>query len=164
MADGEDSAQQRPTTSLINDAKAGNLSIRMDLDKFVYIDRDCDFFKGSIRNAQRILNEISRQPHWGLGEDHTADGDRDLVSAKTMVARWKSKARGEAGGNSFYDQLDSHWQTVDDFQTLFRTVREQMTASDEAQAAKYKQLESSLPPQAPAPERWLGAGPVAEFR
>jgi len=164
MADGGNQTPARPLTSLINDAKAGNLSVRMDLDKFVYLDRDCDFFKTQIQRVQNIMNDISRQTHWGLGEDYVAEGDRDLVSAKTMVARWKGKAKGANDGNSFYDILSSHWQTIDDFQTLFRTVREQMTAHDDAQAAKYRQLEASLPQQAPAPERWLGAGPVSEFR
>lgn len=164
MADGGSQTPQRPLTGLIADAKSGNLSVRMDLDKFVYLDRDCNYFKLQIRKIQTQLDEISQQKHWGLGEDHVADGARDLVSAKTMVARWKSKARGAGGENSFYDQLDSHWQTIDDFQTLFRAVREQMIGEDQAQAAKYKQLESTLAQQAPAPERWLGAGLVSEFQ
>ena len=153
MADGQDSTAQRPLTNLINDAKSGSLSIRMDLDKFVYIDRDCTTFKTQIQVIQRLMRDISRQEHWGLGEDHVASGDRDLVSAKTMVARWKSKAMGAQDGNSVHKILDSHWQTIDDFQTLFRTIREQMTAHDQEQAAKYKQLEASLPQQAPAPQR-----------
>ena len=70
-----------------------------------------------------------------------------------MVARWKSKAMGAKDKNSVYDILGSHYQTIDDFQTLFRTIREQMTAHDQEQAAKYKQLEASLPQQAPAPQR-----------
>ncbi|MQY21632.1 hypothetical protein NRB20_47450 [Nocardia sp. RB20] len=60
---------------------------------------------------------------------------------------------GAQDKNSVYDILTSHRETVDDFQTLFRTIREQMTAHDEAQAAKYKKLEADLPQQAPAPER-----------
>jgi len=156
------SSQQRPVAALIEEAKAGNLSVRMDLDKFVHLDRDCNYFKTQIRKIQTVLDEISQQKHWGYGESYVAKGVLDLVSSKTMVARWRSKAEG--GSNSFYAALDSHWQTVDDFQTLFRTVREQMTAHDEAQAAKYKQLESSLPQQAPAQERLLGAGFVTESR
>ncbi|WP_067894056.1 hypothetical protein [Nocardia vaccinii] len=125
----------------------------MDLDKFVYLDRDCTFFKNQIRTIQGLVQEISHQDHWGLGEDHAAKGDLDLVSAKTMVARWKSKAKGAKDKNSVYDILGSHYQTIDDFQTLFRTIREQMTAHDQEQAAKYKQLEANLPQQAPAPQR-----------
>ncbi|WP_157186316.1 hypothetical protein [Nocardia jiangxiensis] len=148
-----DDGDQRPLTGLINAAKAGNLSVRMDLDKFVYLDRDCTFFKNQIQQIQRTMQDVSRQSHWGVGEDHVPNGGRDLVSAKTMVERWRSKAAGAKDGNSVHTILDSHWQTVDDFQTLFRTIREQITAHDQAQAAKYKQLEASLPQQAPAPER-----------
>lgn len=153
MSTDSDTSEQRPVTGLIDQAKAGNLSIRMDLDKFVYIDRDCTYFKTHIRNIQTVIRTISQQQHWGLGEDHVAKGDLDLISAKTMVARWKSKAMGAKDGNSVHAILDSHWQTIDDFQTLFRTIREQMTAHDQEQAAKYKQLEASLPQQAPAPQR-----------
>ncbi|MBY8860818.1 hypothetical protein K7711_30390 [Nocardia sp. CA2R105] len=153
MADNQDPATQRPLTNLINDAKSGSLSISMDLDKFVYIDRDCNTFKLQIQRIQQLMREVSRQTHWGLGEDYAAKGDKDLVSAKTMVSRWKSKSEGAKDGNSAYDILDSHYKTIDDFQTLFRTIREQMTAHDQEQAAKYKQLEASLPQQAPAPQR-----------
>ncbi len=157
MADGTQPAASRPLASLITDAKEGRLSIRMDLEKFVYIDRDCDYFIIQIRKIKQNMDDISRQPHWGLGEDFPPGGDRDLVSAKTMVNRWKNKSRSGNGSNNFYDTLESHIQTVQDFQTLFRTVREQMTDHDSAQAAKYKQLESSLPQQNPEPLRALGA-------
>ncbi|MQY24392.1 hypothetical protein [Nocardia macrotermitis] len=153
MADDKDSTTQRPLTGLINDAKAGNLTIRMDLDSFVHIDRDCTLFKAQIRVVQRRMREISRQEHWGLGEDYVAKGGKDLISAKTMVARWRAKAEGQKDGNSVYAILDSHYQTVDDFQTLFRTIREQITDHDTTQAAKYKQLEASLPQEAMAPQR-----------
>src|SRR5262245_41322505 len=123
MTDGTQPAAWRPVTNLINDAKDGKLGLRMDLEKFVYLDRDCDYFKGRIRSIQRAVDEVSQMKHWGLGDDFVKDGDRDLVSAKTMVSRWKLKSRGAKDGNSFYDILESHWQTVDAFQTLFRTVR-----------------------------------------
>lgn len=152
-----DQSESCPLTGLINDAKDGTLDLRMDLEKFVHIDRDCEYFKGRIRVIQRSMQDVSRQQHWGLGEDFTKDGDRDLVSAKTMVKRWKNKSKTADGSNNFYDILESHWQTVDDFQTLFRTVRRQITDHDTAQAAEYKQLESSLPQQSPQPLRALGA-------
>ncbi|NKY88841.1 hypothetical protein [Nocardia veterana] len=77
------------------------------------------------------------------------------MSAKTMVKRWREKSRGSENG--VWEVLDSHLQTVDDFQTLFRTIREQMTAQDESLAARYAELEKSLPQQNPAPQRLLGA-------
>jgi hypothetical protein len=142
--------------ALIDAAKEGKLTVRMDLEKFVYADRDCNFFKQQITQIQRILEQISQQQHWGLGEDYAANSDRDLVSSKVMVKRWREKAQGAP--NNLHGTLDSHWQTVDDFQTLFRTVREKITGVDTDQAARYKQLEQSLPQQNPAPQRWLGAG------
>ncbi|MBF6174656.1 hypothetical protein [Nocardia blacklockiae] len=133
----------------------------MDLEKFVYIDRDCTFFKDSIRKIQQRMTLIAQQQHWGLGEGHVADGDRDLISAKTMVGRWRQKAHGSP--NSVHAVLESHWQTVDDFQTLFRTIRENITGVDTDAAAHYRDLEATLPQQNPAPQRWLGAGLPFEF-
>ncbi len=101
------------------------------------------------------MTRVSQQDHWGLGEGHVPDDGRDLVSAKTMVKRWREKSRGSENG--VWEVLDSHLQTVDDFQTLFRTIREQMTAQDESLAARYAELEKSLPQQNPAPQRLLGA-------
>ncbi|AHH21068.1 hypothetical protein NONO_c62980 [Nocardia nova SH22a] len=146
---------QSPVKALIDDARAGRLSVRMDLEKFVYLDRDCNFFKLGIRNIQQLMTQVSQQEHWGLGEGHVPDDGRDLVSSKTMVKRWREKSRGSE--NSVYAVLDSHFQTVDDFQTLFRAIREQITAQDQDLAAQYKQLEATLPQQSPAPQRLLGA-------
>ncbi|MBF4999775.1 hypothetical protein IRT45_21775 [Nocardia sp. BSTN01] len=154
-ADDAKPPAQRPLAGLIEEAKAGRLNVRMDLEKFVYIDRDCNFFKENISAIQQLMTLVSNQTHWGLGEDHVADGERDLVSSKTMVKRWREKAQGSA--NSVYSVLDTHFQTVSDFQTLFRTIREQMAAQDQATAARYRELEKTLPQQNPAPQRLLGA-------
>ncbi|ATL67390.1 hypothetical protein [Nocardia terpenica] len=155
MAGDEKTPPPRPLANLIGEAKAGSLTVRMDLEKFVYLDRDCNFFKENIRKVQQLMTQVSQQKHWGLGEDHVPDGERDLISAKTMVKRWRDKAQGTE--NSVHTVLESHWQTVDDLQTLFRTVRERMTANDEQQAARYRELEATLPQQNPAPQKLLGA-------
>ncbi|WP_024805461.1 hypothetical protein [Nocardia sp. BMG51109] len=163
-ADGEPpTTSGRPLTSLVSEAKEGRLTVRMDLEKFVYIDRDCNFFKLQIQQIQTIMDQISQQDHWGLGEDHQADGDRDLVSAKTMVARWRQKAKGAQNGNSVHEVLGAHWKTIDDFQTLFRTAREKITGIETDAAAQYKQLESTLPQQNPPAQKWLGAGLSFDF-
>ncbi|MBO0854290.1 MAG: hypothetical protein J2P18_11025 [Nocardia sp.] len=155
MADNDRGQPQGQLSGLIDQAKSGALGVRMDLERFVYVDRDCEFFKKQIRAVQRLMLLVSQQDHWGLGEHYVPENGRDLVSAKTMVARWREKSRGTP--NSFYEILESHYNTVDDFQTLFRTIRERMTAQDQASAARYKQLEATLPQQAPPPQKMLGA-------
>ncbi|MFQ6397683.1 hypothetical protein ACLMAJ_30095 [Nocardia sp. KC 131] len=143
----DDKSPATPLANLISDAREGRLSVRMDLEKFVYIDRDCDYFKDQIRQIQRTMTQVSRQEKWGLGEGYLAQGDRDLFSAKTMVHRWREKSQGSE--NSVYAVMESHHKVIEDFQTLFRTVRERITSVDTDQAAKYQDLEANLPKQAP---------------
>ncbi|MGW4769672.1 hypothetical protein ACWEO2_16705 [Nocardia sp. NPDC004278] len=147
MAD-DDKSSATPLANLITEAHEGRLTIRMDLEKFVYIDRDCEYFKDQIRQIQRVMTQISRQEKWDLGEGFHAQDDRDLISAKTMVKRWRQKSQGSE--NSVYEVMESHYKVIEDFQTLFRTVRERITGVDTEQAAKYQDLEANLPQQAPA--------------
>ncbi|MET8878591.1 hypothetical protein [Nocardia sp. NPDC004604] len=137
-----------PLANLITEAREGRLTIRMDLEKFVYIDRDCEYFKDQIRDIQTTMTQIAQQDKWGLGEGFASQGDRDLISAKTMVKRWREKSRGSQNG--VYEVMESHYKVIEDFQTLFRTVRERITGVDTEQAAKYQDLEANLPQQAPA--------------
>ena len=146
----DDKTPASPLANLINEAREGRLSVRMDLEKFVYIDRDCEYFKGVIRQIQTIMTGISRQDKWDLGEHFTPQGERDLVSGKTMVKRWREKSQSTQNQNSVYAVMESHYKVIEDFQTLFRTVRERMTSVDTDQAARYQDLEGSLPQQPPA--------------
>ncbi|WP_433758782.1 hypothetical protein [Nocardia sp. CA-135398] len=146
MAD--DTTTASPLANLITEAREGRLTIRMDLEKFVYIDRDCEYVKDVILKIQRTMTEVSQQDKWGLGEGFPTQGDRDLISAKTMVKRWREKSRGSE--NSVYAVMESHYKIIEDFQTLFRTVRERLTGVDTEQATKYQDLEANLPQQPPA--------------
>ncbi|MEV6139398.1 hypothetical protein AB0L63_25770 [Nocardia sp. NPDC051990] len=150
----DDTTSASPLANLITEAREGRLTIRMDLEKFVYIDRDCEYFKDVILKIQRTMTEISQQDKWGLGESFTPQSDRDLISAKTMVRRWRNKSRtldnSTNSDNSVYAVMESHYKVIEDFQTLFRTVRERITSVDTEQAAKYQDLEANLPQQAPA--------------
>lgn len=140
--------EKTPLANLITEASEGRLTIRMDLEKFVYIDRDCEYFKSVIRLIQGTMTDISNQEKWDLGEGFHAQADRDLISAKTMVKRWREKSQGSE--NSVYAVMESHYKVIEDFQTLFRIVRERITGVDTEQAAKYQDLVANLPQQAPA--------------
>ncbi|WP_063046162.1 hypothetical protein [Nocardia pseudovaccinii] len=144
----DDKTPASPLANLITEAREGRITIRMDLEKFVYIDRDCEYFKSVIRLIQGTMTDISNQEKWGVGEGFPKDEDRDLISAKTMVKRWREKSQGSE--NSVYAVMESHYKVIEDFQTLFRTVRERITGVDTEQAAKYQDLEANLPQQAPA--------------
>ncbi|WP_433202670.1 hypothetical protein ACQP1G_12685 [Nocardia sp. CA-107356] len=144
----DDKTPESPLANLITEAREGRLTVRMDLEKFVYIDRDCEYFKDQIRKIQREMTQVSQQEKWGLGDTFTLQDDRDLISAKTMVKRWREKSQGSE--NSVYAVMESHYKVIEDFQTLFHTVRERITGVDTEQAAKYQDLEANLPQQAPA--------------
>ncbi|MFQ6325687.1 hypothetical protein ACLMAL_06055 [Nocardia sp. CWNU-33] len=146
----DDKAQPSPLANLIGEARDGRLTVRMDLEKFVYVDRDCQYFMDQIRDIQARMSEVSRQDTWGLGEKFEPQGDRDLISAKTMVSRWREKSQSTQNPNNIYAVMESHYKVIEDFQTLFRTVRERITSVDTDQATKYQDLEANLPKQPPA--------------
>ncbi|MEV4129700.1 hypothetical protein [Nocardia sp. NPDC049707] len=151
---GDDNAVPRPLANLMTEAKEGRLRVRMEPEEFVYLDRDCEFFKDQIQQIQLIMDKISRQDRWGLGEDYqTKDGKR-LVSGETMVSRFRKKARSsDNNDNSVYAVMESHYNIVEDIQNMFRAIREQFSQADSAWAARYTDLEANLPQQQPAPQR-----------
>ncbi|MBO0852344.1 MAG: hypothetical protein J2P18_01090 [Nocardia sp.] len=157
MANGDQSPasgdQQRPhpLANLLNDAKAGKIKVRMDLEQFVYIDRDCQTFLNNIEQIQNIMDEVSQQENWGLGEHTLVDG-KELISGKTLVKRFREKARGkdDKNDNSVYAVMESHKQVVRDIQEMYRTIRKQITDQDADAAARYRHLEETLPKQPPA--------------
>ncbi|MEV6430880.1 hypothetical protein [Nocardia sp. NPDC051463] len=146
----DDKTSPSPLANLITEAREGRLTVRMDLEKFVYLDRDCEYFKIAILQIQGAMTEVANQDKWGLGEKFEKQGDRDLISAKTMVSRWREKSQSTQNPNNIYDVMASHYKVIEDFQTLFRTVRERLTGVDTDQATKYKDLEANLPKQPPA--------------
>jgi hypothetical protein len=140
-----------PLANMINEAKEGRLRVRMDPEQFVYIDRDCEFFKEQIGNIQGVMDQIAAQPRWGLGEDYVGENGKELVSGKTMAERYRLKAKDS--DNSVWSVMESHYQVVNDIQALFRTIRERYSEQDDKWGAHYRDLEANLPQQPPAPQR-----------
>src|SRR5688572_17422392 len=97
--------------NMISAAREGQLGIEMKAEDFVYIDRDCNFFKEAIRDIQTTVADIAREEKWGLGEK--IDG---MVSATTVVERFRMKANGATDGNSVYKILEDHYRIVEDIQ------------------------------------------------
>ncbi|WP_338773246.1 hypothetical protein V7968_17320 [Nocardia vulneris] len=149
---GDDNATSpRPMANIITAASEGNLAVTMTPEDFVYIDRDCEYFKGVMRQIQRIMAEVSDQKHWGLGEDNAP-----MVSARTLVDRFKTKARGAKDGNSVWELMEQHYRIVEDIQTVHRTIRERMMQADSDWAAEFNHKNETLPVRPPAQ---LPAGP-----
>ncbi|RDI64437.1 hypothetical protein [Nocardia pseudobrasiliensis] len=148
---GDNSPQPRPLEKLINDANSGNLTvsfssdIRVNAEEFVYIERDCQAFKDSIRSLQRVAQNISTQKSWGLGEDQQI-----LPSAQTVVRRFRTKAAaidpGKDSANNVFDILEQHYQIVDDLQQLHRTIAQKYMEADQQFAAQYNELMAHVPP------------------
>ncbi|SNY89244.1 hypothetical protein SAMN04244553_6251 [Nocardia amikacinitolerans] len=134
----------RPMTNMLTAAREGNLSVVMKPEDFIYIDRDCEFFKLAIQQIQGIMDAVSRQPHWGLGE-----GNDKMVSGGTVVGRFKTKANGAEDGNSVWKIMEQHYQIVEDIQEVHRLVRERMMQADSNFAAEFNRLNETLPERPP---------------
>ncbi|MCP2279026.1 hypothetical protein [Nocardia amikacinitolerans] len=139
-----DDQQQRPMANMLSAARDGYMSVALKPEDFVYIDRDCEYFKGVIRQIQTIMDGVSRQESWGLGE-----GVNELVSAQTVVNRFKKKARGADDRNSVHHIMEEHHRIVEDIQQVHRLVRERMMQADSNFAAEFNRLNETLPERPP---------------
>ncbi|MFI9403611.1 hypothetical protein [Nocardia sp. NPDC052316] len=138
-------------SNLISAAREGQLAVEMKPEDFVYIDRDCDYFKRTIQRIQTIADEVSNQPSWGLGETNN-----QMVSAGTVVDRFRQKAKQAKDGNDVYTVMEQHYKIVDDIQSVYRSVRERMMQADSNFASEFTRLNEILPERPPAQ---LPAGP-----
>ncbi|MGY1979099.1 hypothetical protein [Nocardia gipuzkoensis] len=134
----------RPMANMISAAREGQLGIEMKAEDFVYIDRDCNFFKEAIRDIQTTVADIAREEKWGLGEK--VEG---MVSATTVVERFRMKANGATDGNSVYKILEDHYRIVEDIQETYKIVRDRMMQSDGDFAAEFNRLNTTLPERPP---------------
>lgn len=141
----DDNAQPpRPMGNILNAAREGQLGIQMSPEDFVYIDRDCQYFKDAIRKIQRYMDLVSGQSHWGLGE-----GNGDMVSAETLVDRFKKKARGAEDRNSVHQIMEDHYRIVEDIQEVHRLARDRIMQVDSDFAADFNRLNTTLPERPP---------------
>ncbi|MFB8277164.1 hypothetical protein [Nocardia colli] len=131
-------------SNLVSAARDGQLAVAMKPEDFVYIDRDCEYFKRTIQHIQTIADEVSNQPNWGLGETN-----KQMVSAGTVVDRFKGKAKKATDGNDVYTVMEQHYLIVEDIQTTFRSVRERMMQADSNFASEFTRLNETLPERAP---------------
>ncbi|MFI1459257.1 hypothetical protein [Nocardia carnea] len=135
----------RPMSNMLNAANEGQISVQMTPEDFIYLDRDCTYFKDQIDKIQMLADQVSKQDPWGLGE-----ANDDLISARAMVGRWKVKARGAPDGNGVYEIMEQHYQIVDDIQNVFRAMRDRMVQADSEFAAAFNSLNTTLPDRPPA--------------
>lgn len=143
----------RPMANVLSAVRDGQANLEMRAEDFVYIDRDCEFFKDAIRNIQRAMDIVSQQTHWGLGESNS-----DMVSASTLVDRFKKKARGAEDGNSVYQIMELHFRIVQDIQEVHRIARDRLMQADSNFAAEFNHLNATLPERPPVQ---LPFGPVS---
>ncbi|MEV0047457.1 hypothetical protein AB0H60_28850 [Nocardia rhamnosiphila] len=140
-----------PLEDLIAEAREGRLTLdmgngspdtmRVNAEEFVYIERDCEGFKLLIQELQTLAEDISNRKKWDLGE--AAGG---LVSAETLVSRFRAKGKGAEDANSVYEILEQHYQIVEDIQEVHRIMAQRYMESDETFAARYNELMASAPP------------------
>jgi hypothetical protein len=131
--------------NILNAAQEGQLGIQMSPEDFVYIDRDCEYFKISIRKIQASMELVAQQEHWGMGENN-----REMVSAGTLVDRFKKKARGAEDLNSVHQIMEDHYRIVEDIQEVHRLARDRIMQADSDFAADFNRLNTTLPERPPA--------------
>ncbi|MFI5720823.1 hypothetical protein [Nocardia sp. NPDC051750] len=142
----DENAGERPLANLITEAQEGRMSVRLTPEEFVNINRDCDRFKTHIRQMQERAKIISETPDkaWGLGADNPL-----LTSAQTMVARFRTKAKGAEDGNDVHAILEQNYKIIEDIQSVHKIILDRYMATDTAFADAVRQYESGL--GAPAP-------------
>lgn len=139
MADGN--GGQRPFQSYINEAKEGRLTVKMDPEEFVYMDRDCEAMKLLIRSLQASTKEIRDSENWWGTRDKT-----DLVSASVMEIRLREKAKDSDNGNDINTIMEEHYKYIEDIQEVHKVIREKMMAADKDFAARFNAKAQSLGP------------------
>ncbi|QBS43759.1 hypothetical protein DMB37_30355 [Nocardia sp. CS682] len=137
--------------NLLSAVREGQATVEMKPEDFVYIDRDCEYFKRLIRRVQGIAEQISRQDSWGLGET-----TKDMVSGHTVVDRFKQKAKQASDGNDVHTIMEQHYEIVEDIQEVHKLARERMMQADSNFASEFTHLNETLPQRPPAQ---LPAGP-----
>ncbi|MFD4433847.1 hypothetical protein ACFWPJ_31440, partial [Nocardia sp. NPDC058497] len=95
------------------------MTVRMEPEEFVNIDRDCQRFLDLISRMQSAAEGIANTPpkDWGLGADNPL-----LTSAATMVSWFRDKAKTADCGNSVYAILEQHYQIIEDIQTVHKVI------------------------------------------
>ncbi|WP_239476866.1 hypothetical protein [Nocardia arizonensis] len=142
---GDDqSVQPRPMANMITAASEGQISVSMTPEDFVYLDRDCEYFKTAIRQIQGLADQVSEQSAWGLGEANDA-----MTSARTVVGRFKVKASGALDGNTVHEIMQQHYRIVEDIQEVHRIIRDRMIQADSEFAAEFTRLNTELPERPP---------------
>ncbi|MBO0853536.1 MAG: hypothetical protein J2P18_07195 [Nocardia sp.] len=136
---------------MLDDAAAGRINVRMDLEQFVYLDRDCQTFLDTIKQIKVLADRVGRMDTWGLGEHSRTPDGKTLVSGATLVHRFRTKAgqSTDTDGNSVCAIMNAHQRAVEDIQETYRRIRKNITDQDADAAARYAQLEKTLPQQPP---------------
>lgn len=139
-----DNDSPRPLSNMLEAVGGGHATVRLSPEEFVHIDRDCESFKRTIRKIQSTINSVADQPEWGLGENHGK-----LLSAETVVGRFRKKANHAEDGNSVYEVMEQHYRIVEDIQEVHRIVRQRMMETDAEFASAFQRLSAELPEQPP---------------
>ncbi|WP_405161512.1 hypothetical protein OG203_35045 [Nocardia sp. NBC_01499] len=125
---------------LIEQAKAGSLSLKADPAAFIALEKACQDHLDEIGDIQRVIRKIYEQQEWGIGERSDL-----LTSAQTMVRRFREKAM--TGPNNAYDTLEDHYRVATELQALFQSIRERYEQTDAEFAARFKELKFAQRPE-----------------
>jgi uncharacterized protein YukE len=121
---------------LIEQAKTGSVSLNVEPQTFLALEKALQQRKTEIQTIQRLVGQVHNHETWGVGEQSAV-----LTSARTMVQRLRDK--GSSGANNAYDTLQDHWQTADELQTLFRTICDRLQQTDSEFAARLRAAQSN---------------------
>lgn len=131
-----DDSGSRVFGPLIEQAKSGSVSLNVEPQAFLALDRALQQRKTEIQTIQKLVQQVRTHGAWGLGENASI-----LTSAHTIAQRFRDKSSG--GANNAYDTLQDHWRTADEMQTLFRAIRDRLQQTDSEFAAKLRAAQAA---------------------
>ncbi|MET7768841.1 hypothetical protein [Nocardia sp. NPDC005366] len=126
-------AVESPFGAFIEDAKSGALTVRMEPQAFLDLDKACEDLILDLSLAQNDARALGERATWGLGEDVAR-----LSSARELVTLFKEKAFG--GPNNAYDTLADYIAVARDIQSLLTTIRETYERTDEDFARRLREI------------------------
>ncbi|CAM4453747.1 hypothetical protein NONI108955_29905 [Nocardia ninae] len=126
-------AVDSPFPGYIEDAKAGALTVRMDPQGFIDIDKACQELINQLTGIRADARDLGEKTSWGLGESNPR-----LSSAVELVQLFREKAFG--GPNNAYDTLSDYVTVAEEIRAMFKTICETYQRTDAEFAAKLREI------------------------
>ncbi|MET8652632.1 hypothetical protein [Nocardia aurea] len=124
---------ESPFGGFVEDAKSGALTVRMEPQTFLELDRACEELILELSLARNDARALGERTSWGLGETNAR-----LSSARELVTLFREQAFG--GADSAYDTLAEYIEVATEIRSLLTTIRETYERTDEDFARRIREI------------------------